>query len=127
MVEVEYNDLDVRFQSRYEDEVSAVGHKFNRMLDQIQVLIQEVRTSEQEKRKSEVKALQAQVDPHFLYNTLNTIFWKSENGEKSDVSEMIVALSLLFRLGLNNGNDITTLQQEVQHVRQYFAAPAEVL
>ncbi|MFD2880066.1 sensor histidine kinase [Paenibacillus rhizoplanae] len=82
MVEVEYNDLDVRFQSRYEDEVSAVGHKFNRMLDQIQVLIQEVRTSEQEKRKSEVKALQAQVDPHFLYNTLNTIFWKSENGEK---------------------------------------------
>lgn len=120
MVEVEYNDLDVRFQSRYEDEVSAVGHKFNRMLDQIQVLIQEVRTSEQEKRKSEVKALQAQVDPHFLYNTLNTIFWKSENGEKSDVSEMIVALSLLFRLGLNNGNDITTLQQEVQHVRQYL-------
>ncbi|WP_339219611.1 histidine kinase [Paenibacillus sp. FSL H8-0332] len=120
MVEVEYNDLDVRFQSRYEDEVSAVGHKFNRMLDQIQVLIQEVRNSEQEKRKSEVKALQAQVDPHFLYNTLNTIFWKSENGEKSDVSEMIVALSLLFRLGLNNGNDITTLQQEVQHVRQYL-------
>ncbi|WNS43756.1 histidine kinase [Paenibacillus sp. MMS20-IR301] len=120
MVEVEYNDLNVRFQSKYEDEVSAVGHKFNRMLDQIQVLIQEVRVSEQEKRKSEVKALQAQVDPHFLYNTLNTIFWKSENGEKKDVSEMIVALSLLFRLGLNNGHDITTLEQEIKHVRQYL-------
>lgn len=120
MAQVEYNDLNVRFQSRYEDEVTAVGHKFNRMLDQIQVLIQEVRTSEQEKHKSEVKALQAQVDPHFLYNTLNTIFWKSENGEKKDVSEMIVALSLLFRLGLNNGNDITTLEQEIRHVRQYL-------
>ncbi|EHS57235.1 sensor histidine kinase [Paenibacillus sp. Aloe-11] len=120
MAEVEYNDLEVRFNSRYEDEVSAVGYKFNRMLDQIQLLIQEVRTSEQDKRKSEVKALQAQVDPHFLYNTLNAIFWKSESGEKKDVSEMIVSLSLLFRLGLNNGNDITTLQQEIKHVEQYL-------
>ncbi|WP_342415088.1 histidine kinase [Paenibacillus sp. FSL R10-2782] len=120
MAEVEYNDLNVRFNSRYEDEVSTVGHTFNRMLDQIQLLIQEVRTSEQDKRKSEVKALQAQVDPHFLYNTLNTIFWKSESGEKKDVSEMIVSLSLLFRLGLNNGNDITTLKQEIKHVEQYL-------
>ncbi|WP_440118290.1 sensor histidine kinase [Paenibacillus sp. QZ-Y1] len=120
MVEVEYNDLDVRFRSKYDDEVSAVGHRFNRMLDQIQVLFEEVRTTEQDKRRFEVKALQAQVDPHFLYNTLNTMFWKSESGEKKDVSEMIVSLSLLFRLGLNDGKDITSVEQEIKHVEQYM-------
>ena len=93
MVEVEYNDLDVRFRSKYDDEVSAVGHRFNRMLEQIQILFEEVRATEQDKRRLEVKALQAQVDPHFLYNTLNTMFWKSESGEKKDVSAMIVSLS----------------------------------
>jgi two-component system sensor histidine kinase YesM len=120
MVEVEYNDLDVRFRSKYDDEVSAVGHRFNRMLEQIQVLFEEVRATEQDKRRLEVKALQAQVDPHFLYNTLNTMFWKSESGEKKDVSAMIVSLSLLFRLGLNDGKDITTVEQEIKHVEQYM-------
>ncbi|WP_339286363.1 sensor histidine kinase [Paenibacillus sp. FSL R5-0486] len=120
MVEVESNDLDVRFRSKYDDEVSAVGHRFNRMLDQIQILFEEVRTTEQDKRRFEVKALQAQVDPHFLYNTLNTMFWKSESGEKKDVSEMIVSLSLLFRLGLNDGKDITSVEQEIKHVEQYM-------
>lgn len=120
MVEVEYNDLDVRFRSKYDDEVSAVGHRFNRMLDQIQILFEEVRATEQDKRRLEVKALQAQVDPHFLYNTLNTMFWKSESGEKKDVSAMIVSLSLLFRLGLNDGRDITTVEQEIKHVEQYM-------
>ncbi|KAA8787775.1 sensor histidine kinase [Paenibacillus amylolyticus] len=120
MVEVEYNDLDVRFRSKYDDEVSAVGHRFNRMLEQIQILFEEVRATEQDKRRLEVKALQAQVDPHFLYNTLNTMFWKSESGEKKDVSAMIVSLSLLFRLGLNDGKDITTVEQEIKHVEQYM-------
>ncbi|QYR20310.1 sensor histidine kinase [Paenibacillus sp. sptzw28] len=120
MVQVEHSDLEVRFASKYEDEVSAVGHKFNRMLKQINTLIEEVKDSEREKRKSEVKALQAQVDPHFLYNTLNTIFWKSESGENKDVSEMIVSLSLLFRLGLNNGNETLSLKQELEHVEQYL-------
>ncbi|MFC3802627.1 sensor histidine kinase [Cohnella sp. GCM10012308] len=120
MVKVEQNDLEVRFESPYEDEVGHVGHKFNRMLEQIQTLIEEVKASEQEKRKSEIKALQSQIEPHFLYNTLNTIYWKSESEEYSDVQEMIFSLSLLFRLGLNNGNEITTLEKELDHVRQYL-------
>ncbi|MDR6722639.1 two-component system sensor histidine kinase YesM [Paenibacillus amylolyticus] len=120
MVEVQSNDLDVRFRSKYDDEVSAVGYRFNRMLDQIQVLFEEVRVTERDKRRFEVKALQAQVDPHFLYNTLNTMFWKSESGEKTDVSEMIVSLSLLFRLGLNDGKDMTNVEQEIKHVEQYL-------
>ncbi|CAM4225685.1 sensor histidine kinase [Paenibacillus alkaliterrae] len=120
MLKVERNHLDVRFESAFEDEISQVGHKFNRMLQQIGELIEEVKASEQEKRKSEIKALQAQIDPHFLYNTLNTIYWKSEMEEHQAVSGMIVSLSQLFRLGLNNGREITTLRQELEHVAQYL-------
>ncbi|WP_245583148.1 sensor histidine kinase [Paenibacillus daejeonensis] len=120
MLRVEQNNLDVRFESNYDDEVTQVGYKFNRMLEQIGTLIDEVKLSETEKRKSEIKALQAQIDPHFLYNTLNTIFWKSEMGEHETVKEMIVSLSMLFRLGLNNGNEITTIGQELEHVEQYM-------
>ncbi|MEV5025459.1 sensor histidine kinase [Paenibacillus sp. LPE1-1-1.1] len=120
MFKVEQNHLDVRFESVFEDEISQVGHKFNRMLEQIGELIGEVKASEREKRKSEIKALQAQIDPHFLYNTLNTIYWKSEMEEQQAVSRMIVSLSQLFRLGLNNGREITTLGQELEHVAQYL-------
>jgi two-component system, sensor histidine kinase YesM len=124
MMKVERNKLDVRFESAFEDEISQVGHKFNRMLEQIQELLEEVKVSEQAKRKSEIKALQAQIDPHFLYNTLNTIYWKSEMEESQAVGEMIVSLSLLFRLGLNNGKEITTLRQELEHVEQYLKLQA---
>jgi two-component system sensor histidine kinase YesM len=120
MLKVEQNHLDVRFESRYQDEVTQVGYKFNRMLEQIGALIDEVKLSEREKRKSEIKALQAQIDPHFLYNTLNTIFWKSELEEHEAVKDMIVSLSLLFRLGLSNGREVTTLGDELEHVRQYL-------
>jgi two-component system sensor histidine kinase YesM len=124
MFKVEQNNLDVRFESVFEDEISQVGHKFNRMLEQINELIVEVKESEQDKRKSEIKALQAQIDPHFLYNTLNTIYWKSEMEEQQAVSGMIVSLSLLFRLGLNNGKELTTLGQELEHVTQYMKLQA---
>lgn len=120
MKKVEQNHLDVRFTSKYEDEVTQVGLKFNRMLEEIASLIEDVKEAEYEKRKMEVKALQAQIDPHFLYNTLNTIIWKSETSQNRDVTEMITSLSLLFQFGLNGGNEMTTLAKEIDHVRQYL-------
>ncbi|MCY9663532.1 sensor histidine kinase [Paenibacillus alginolyticus] len=120
MKKVEQNNLDVRFTSKYEDEVTQVGLKFNRMLEEISSLIEEVKEAESEKRKMEIKALQAQIDPHFLYNTLNTMIWKSETSQNRDVTEMITSLSLLFQFGLNGGNEMTTLAREIDHVRQYL-------
>lgn len=120
MKKVEQNQLDVRFTSKYEDEVTQVGLKFNRMLEEIASLIEDVKDAEYEKRKMEVKALQAQIDPHFLYNTLNTIIWKSETSQNRDVTEMITSLSLMFQFGLNGGNEMTTLAREIDHVRQYL-------
>ncbi|WP_248927478.1 sensor histidine kinase [Paenibacillus hamazuiensis] len=120
MKKVEQSNLEVRFSSKYEDEVTQVGLKFNRMLEQIASLIEDVKEAEFDKRKMEVKALQAQIDPHFLYNTLNTIIWKSEASRNQEVTEMIASLSLLFQLGLNGGNEMTTLAKEIDHVRQYL-------
>lgn len=119
MREVEDNRLDVRFASRSADEIAQVGHQFNRMLDEINRLIRDVRDSESSKRKAEMRALTSQMEPHFLYNTLNTIYCKSVLGENEDVNEMIMALSQMFQLGLSGGKDWNTLEDELSHVRQY--------
>lgn len=121
MREVEDTRLSVRFQSRAMDEVAQVGFQFNRMLDEINRLIDDVRTSEMGKRKAEMRALTAQMEPHFLYNTLNTIYCKSVMGENNDVNEMILALSQMFQLGLSGGKDWNILEDELSHVEQYCA------
>lgn len=121
MKRVEENDLNVRFESEYKDEVSQVGFRFNRMLDEIKQLIEDVKVRESEKRKAEIKALSAQMDPHFFYNTLNTIYCKSVLGENKDVNEMILALSQMFQLSLSGGRDLITLEDELDHMRQYLA------
>ncbi|OMC77845.1 hypothetical protein BK125_09625 [Paenibacillus odorifer] len=120
MSRVEQEDLSARFQSPFQDEIGEAGRKFNQMLDRIGELIAEVKDTEKEKRKAEIKALQAQIEPHFLYNTLNTILWKCEMDEYEDVKQMVISLSALFQLGLNNGQEITTLGKELEHVRQYL-------
>ncbi|MNE34432.1 Sensor histidine kinase YehU [compost metagenome] len=120
MSRVEQEDLGARFESPFQDEIGDAGRKFNQMLDRIGELIVEVKDTEKEKRKAEIKTLQAQIEPHFLYNTLNTIFWKCEMDEYEDVKQMVISLSALFRLGLNNGQEITTLGRELEHVRQYL-------
>lgn len=120
MKRVEQNDLSVRFNSKYSDEVSQVGFSFNRMLQEVEALITEIKNVETEKRIQEVKALQAQIDPHFLHNTLNTIYWKTELMKMEDVRNMVKSLSLIFKLGLNEGKEMTTLKNELSHVTEYL-------
>lgn len=120
MKKVESNNLSVRFESEQIDEFSRVGQRFNMMLEEINNLITSIKLAEKEKRTAEVKALQAHISPHFLYNTLNTIYFKCELGHNEDIGEMVLALSRMFQLGLNNGNAITTLEKEISHVEQYM-------
>ncbi|WP_249897536.1 sensor histidine kinase [Paenibacillus sp. PK3_47] len=120
MKRVESNDLTARFESGSGDELAQVGFRFNRMLEQIVVLIQEVTRAETNKRAAEIKALSAQMDPHFLYNTLNTIYWKLNMKQVEPSQKMVMSLSRLFQLGLNKGQEITTLSKELEHVRQYL-------
>lgn len=120
MKRVESNDLTARFESGSGDELAQAGFRFNRMLEQIVVLIQEVTRAETNKRAAEIKALSAQMDPHFLYNTLNTIYWKLNMKQVEPSQKMVMSLSRLFQLGLNKGQEITTLSKELEHVRQYL-------
>lgn len=120
MRRVENNDLSARFESGGGDELAQVGLRFNRMLEQIVLLIEEVTEAQTNKRSAEIKALSAQMDPHFLYNTLNTIYWKLNLKQVEPSQKMVMSLSRLFQLGLNNGQEITTLSKELEHVRQYL-------
>lgn len=120
MKKVEMVGLDARFEGENRDDIAMIGYRFNRMLKEIERLFKEAQGAEQEKRKAEMKALQAQIDPHFLYNTLNTIYWKCQLGHLQAVEEMVLALSNLFQLGLNKGRDMMTLQNELVHVEQYL-------
>ncbi|WP_282938384.1 sensor histidine kinase [Paenibacillus sp. RC67] len=115
------NDLGVRFETGGNDEVAQVGKQFNRMLEQIAQLIEANQRVEKDKHRAEIKALQAQIDPHFLYNTLNTIYWKTQLKKSEEVGQMVMALSRLFQLGLNNGKELTTIKKELLHVEQYLS------
>lgn len=120
MKKVESNDLTARFESGGGDELAQVGMRFNQMLEQIVVLIGEVTEAEKNKRTAEIKALSAQMDPHFLYNTLNTIYWKLKLKQVGPSQKMVMSLSRLFQLGLNKGQEITVMSKELEHVRQYL-------
>lgn len=120
MKRVESNDLSARFEVKSGDELAQIGIRFNRMLEQIVSLIDEVKEAETNKRRTEIKALSAQMDPHFLYNTLNTIYWKMKLNKAEESQHMVVSLSRLFQIGLNKGQEITTLEKELLHVRQYL-------
>lgn len=120
MKKVERNELSVRFRSKYADEFSLVGLRFNQMLETISNLIAMNKTIEEEKSKAEITALQAQISPHFLYNTLNTIYWKNQLGQSANVGEMVLSLSQMFQLGLNGGKEMTTIDRELAHVEQYM-------
>ncbi len=120
MKRIEQNDLNARFEVRSGDEIGQIGVRFNRMLDEIVSLIEDVEQAEMNKRATEIKALSAQMDPHFLYNTLNTIYWKLKLQKTEESRQMVMSLSRLFQLGLNKGQEFLPLESELEHVRQHL-------
>ncbi len=111
-------DIDITVNST--DEVNGLAQDFNIANKKIKELIeQNVRTYE-EKRKHELKALQAQINPHFLYNTLDSIIWMIECGENKDAINMTSTLAKFFRLGISKGGDIITVQDEIDHLNCYL-------
>jgi two-component system sensor histidine kinase YesM len=72
-------------------------------------------------KKAELRTLQAQINPHFLYNTLDTIVWMAESNKSDQVIEIVRALSSFFRIALSRGKDWISLQQELEHVKSYLA------
>ena len=119
MKKAESGDLAVRFQGDYHDEVSELGRDFNHMLVRIEDLIQQVYIEQKNKRMAELKVLQEQIKPHFLYNTLDMINWMSYRSSNQDICKIVKSLSDFFKLSLNHGKELYTVGDEVRHIQSY--------
>ena len=104
-----------------EEEIQKLSVGFEDMVGQLNELIQENKRAERRKRHAELELLQAQINPHFLYNTLDTIIWLIEADKKQESVQMVSALSDFFRFCLSRGKDIISLQEEEKHVLSYLA------
>jgi Predicted signal transduction protein with a C-terminal ATPase domain len=120
MKRVEGGDLSVRFSGSHSDEIGELGLGFNEMIERIQSLIDQVYAEQRSKREAELRILQEQIKPHFLYNTLDTIQWMAQEHRDEDVVSMVGALSSLFRIGLNKGREFVSLAEEFEHVESYL-------
>ncbi len=116
----EGGDFNVRFESSGNDEISQLGNSFNTMLGEIKKLVNMVYIEQKSKREAELKILQAQIKPHFLYNTLDTIQWMAQAHKANDIVEIIGALTNLFRIGLSKGKEMLSVAEELEHVKSYM-------
>jgi two-component system sensor histidine kinase YesM len=101
-------------------EVAALSQTFALMVGRIRQLMDDIVKSQEMKRKFELDALQAKINPHFLYNTLDSVVWMAEQNDTEGVITMITALAKLFRISISKGRDIITLSEELEHVRNYL-------
>ena len=101
-------------------ELRELTRQFNAMLDQVDQLMEDIRKQEETTRQYELQALSSQINPHFLYNTLDTIIWMAEFQDSQRVVEVTKSLATYFRLALNQGKDLISLSDEINHVRQYL-------
>ena len=101
-------------------EISALSDSFGHMVVRIQELMEQVRQEEITLRKTELNALQAQINPHFLYNTLDSIAWMCEEDRTREAVEMVNALARLFRISISKGHELITLEREVEHAKSYL-------
>ncbi len=120
MRKAEGGELGVRYIEKRDDEIGMLGRSFNKMLKQINELLRLTERHERQKREAEFRSLQANINPHFLYNTLDTIQWMARKQKATDIAEVVESLAKLFRIGLSKGRDIITLDKEIEHIESYL-------
>jgi two-component system, sensor histidine kinase YesM len=120
MRKLENGDFDVRLDFHGNDEIALLGDSFNQMSEKLRDLMHQVYLVKIKQREAELNTLQAQINPHFLYNTLNTIYWMSRMENAMETSQLIQAFSKLFRLSLNQGKEFTTVRNELMHLDHYI-------
>ncbi len=113
------NHFSVTLPENYHDEIGELTIKLNKMIRDTARLIQDVYESRIKEREYEMKALQAQLNPHFLYNTLSAINWHALTTNNTSISEIVTALSRFYRTALNSGNNITTIENEFENIKAY--------
>lgn len=118
--EIESGNLDVEIVPSGSYEVEHLGKSIKNMLGRIKVLMSDLVAEHNAKRKSEFDTLQSQINPHFLYNTLDIIVWMIENENSDKAVNIVTALAKFFRISLSKGKNIITVKDEVEHVRNYL-------
>ena len=101
-------------------EVQRLSHAVRSMVSTMRHLMDDIIEQEGQKRRSELEVLQSQINPHFLYNTLDSVIWMTESGRQEEAIQMVTSLARLFRIALSRGNSIIPLADELEHARHYM-------
>lgn len=120
MEKVQNGNLSARVEVKTRDEIGHLGDSFNVMTSRIRSLVERIVVEQEEKRHYELNALRAQINPHFLYNTLDSIIWMAECDRNEEVIEMTSALSKMLRASISHQKSGVTLGQELQNVLNYL-------
>ncbi|XEC93586.1 sensor histidine kinase [Paenibacillus tarimensis] len=120
MAKVESGNLDLRVEVKNNDEVGRLAHGFNRMVARLQTFINEAYVAEIKQKQTELNALKSQIRPHYLYNTLEVIRMNAVHSDADEVADMILSLSNQLKYVIDYGEDWVTLQQELEHLKDYF-------
>lgn len=113
-------DFSVQPVTTHDNEIQTLSIGFDRMVKRIDTLVDRIKAEQVSLRRTELQLLQAQINPHFLYNTLDTIIWFAETEQPEQVVHMVEALSTFFRASLSKGQDVVAVQVEKQHVYSYL-------
>lgn len=119
MQRVQAGELDVSIYSKSRDEIGKLMNSFNYMIEKVNDLLREQYKTGKEIKNAELKALQAQINPHFLYNTLDLINWKAIDNEVPEIAEIAQSLAKFYKLSLSKGKDIISIEDEIKHVTTY--------
>lgn len=117
---IENEDFAARIDVKGEGEVAELATQFNQMASKINSLVDEVYKENIQKKEAELRALQAQINPHFLYNTLDMVYWTAKMENAVETSDMINSLSHFFRSGLSLKGELTQVKNELEHLRYYI-------
>ena len=120
MKKVETGDFTGKFQVKHADEIGMLGNSYNLMLDEIQRLMSTVLDEQRDLLKAQFKILQEQINPHFLYNTLDSVNWLSRMGRNDEVVVVVSAFTKLLRIALSKGRDVITVKEEAEHIGYYL-------
>lgn len=120
MAQVQKGDFAVRVPNKRKDEIGELTESFNYMLEEINTLIRQVYQEKIAQKNAEVQALQAQINPHFLYNTLDSINWMLIDREENDISDIIISLGSLMRYSIEDENAFVPLGRELEYVLCYL-------
>ena len=113
-------DFSVSYHTNSNDEMETLAESFNSMVKEIETLIEDIHKEQENAKDAELRLLQEQINPHFLYNTLDAIIWMTESGENQKAIQVIQELSSFFRISLSKGQSEITIKNEREHVKSYL-------